>query len=110
VDLVFTQNGAGTALFHNEASKRGLRVRLRGPAGNPLGIGAVVRAIRNGDRGPSQTVTAGGGYWSQPGQVQVMTGDRPETVEVRWTDGKTTRHPVPNGLDEFTAEWATTAQ
>ena len=110
MDLLITQNGAGSALFHNEASRRGIRIRLRGPTGNPLGIGAVVRAIRSGNTGPSQTVTAGGGYWSQPGQVQVLTGDRPETLEVRWSDGKTTRHPVPNGLDELTADWETKAQ
>src|SRR5262249_31448153 len=34
VDLVVTQNGAETKLFHNVRAKPGLRVKLRGPPGN----------------------------------------------------------------------------
>lgn len=109
-DVVFTQNGAGTGLFHNETAKRGIRVRLKGPLGNSLGIGAVIRPIRAGKRGPSLTITAGGGYWSQPGQVLVLTGERPEILEVRWTDGRVTNHSVPAGQSEFTADWTATTQ
>src|SRR5262249_26205378 len=43
VDLVVTQNGESTRLLHNLGAKPGLRVRLRGPATNPSGIGAVLR-------------------------------------------------------------------
>src|SRR6185436_8649642 len=39
VDLVVTQNGAETRLFHNTIAKPGLRVRLKGPSGNRKGIG-----------------------------------------------------------------------
>ena len=34
VDLVVTQHGAETKLYHNVGGKAGLRVRLKGPAGN----------------------------------------------------------------------------
>src|SRR5205823_10858972 len=43
IDLVVTQNGAETKLFHNVGAKPGLRVRLSGPPGNPAGVGAQVR-------------------------------------------------------------------
>src|SRR2546422_3466922 len=42
-DLVVSQNGAETKLYHNEHARPGLRVRLRGGARNPHGIGAVLR-------------------------------------------------------------------
>src|SRR6185436_2380345 len=43
LDLVVSQNGAATKLFHNRGAKPGLRVRLQGPQSNPDGIGAQVR-------------------------------------------------------------------
>src|SRR6185436_4134228 len=65
VDLVVTQNGAATKLYHNTRARRGLRVRLRGPSDNPLGIGAVIRLKLAGGFGPAREVHAGSGYWSQ---------------------------------------------
>src|SRR6185436_16845405 len=41
IDLVVTQNGAATKLFHNVGAKPGLRVRLAGPQENPSGVGAT---------------------------------------------------------------------
>src|SRR5437016_9902649 len=65
VDLVVTQNGAETKLYRNTGGKPGLRVRLKGPVGNPTGVGAVAR-LRFADRyGPAREVHAGSGYWSQ---------------------------------------------
>jgi hypothetical protein len=57
IDLVVTQNGAETKLFHNVGAKPGLRVRLKGPSGNPHGIGAQLRLVcgqvaRAGQGGP----------------------------------------------------------
>ncbi len=61
VDLVVTQNGAETKLYHNTSGKPGLRVRLKGPVGNPTGVGAVVR-LNFGDRyGPAREIHAGSG-------------------------------------------------
>src|SRR5205814_1158036 len=91
VDLVVTQNGAQTKLYHNVGAKPGLRVRLRGPAGNPNGIGAQLR-LKFGQRlGPVREIHAGSGYWSQDSVLQVLgTPEPPTQLEVRWPGGKVT--------------------
>jgi hypothetical protein len=96
VDLVVTQNGAETKLYRNREAKAGLRVRLKGPAGNPTGAGATMR-IESEDRlGPAREIHAGSGYWSQDSAVQVMTVSKPPTqIHVRWPGGKNTTSPVP---------------
>src|SRR5438477_175137 len=100
VDLVVGQNGAETKLYHNVGAKPGLRVRLVGPAGNPTGVGAVVR-LRFGERwGPAREVHAGSGYWSQDSAVQVLgTPDSPTALWVRWPGGKTQQVEVPPGAN-----------
>jgi hypothetical protein len=72
VDLAVAQNGAETRLFRNLAAKPGLRVRLEGPAGNPCGIGAVLRLRCGGKLGPARELHAGSGYWSQDSSIQVL--------------------------------------
>lgn len=98
IDLAVSQNGAATKLFRNERATPGLRVRLRGPAGNLNGIGAV---LRWGD-GPARELHAGSGYWSQNSAVTVLA--RPTTpakLAVRWPGGKTTVSDVPSGANEI---------
>jgi hypothetical protein len=103
VDLVVGQNAAETKLYHNVAAKPGLRVRLAGPAGNPTGVGAVLR-LRYGERwGPAREVHAGSGYWSQDSAVQVMaTPESPTAVWVRWPGGKTQEVQISPGVREIT--------
>jgi hypothetical protein len=105
VDLVVTQNGTETKLFHNVGAKPGLRVRLKGPPGNPQAIGAVVR-LKSGDRlGPAREIHAGSGYWSQDGAVQVLASETgADHVWVRWPGGKTTTHPISASAREVTLE------
>jgi len=88
VDLVVTQNGAETRLYHNIGAKPGLRVRLVGPSGNPQAIGACAR-LKFGERfGPAREIHAGSGYWSQDSAVQVMGfADQPDGSWVRWPGG-----------------------
>jgi hypothetical protein len=106
VDLVVSQNGAETKLYHNERASPGLRVRLQGPAGNPRGIGAVLRLEYGGGggearKGPAREVHGGSGYWSLDGAVQVLGLDGAGTViAVQWPGGKTTETPVPRGARE----------
>ena len=101
VDLVVTQNGAQTRLFHNVSAKPGLRVKLAGPAGNPLGIGAVVRLDYGNHLGPAREIRAGSGYWSQDGAVQVMgCRQAPTRIWVRWPGGKVTTVDVQPGASE----------
>jgi hypothetical protein len=102
VDLVVTQNGNLTRLFHNVGAKPGLRVRLRGPVGNPAGIGAVIRLDFGGHLGPAREVHGGSGYWSQDSPVQVLGfAEPPIGVQVRWPGGKITSQKVPPGSKEI---------
>jgi hypothetical protein len=98
IDLVVSQNGAATCLFKNVGAKPGLRLKLRGPAGNPWGIGAQVRLQSGLRRGPMREIHAGSGYWSQDSPVVVMGYSAfPEKVEVIWPGGKSWVYPLPSG-------------
>jgi hypothetical protein len=101
-DLVVTQNGAETRLFRNARAQPGLRIRLRGPAGNPHGIGARLRLVRDGRMGPMRELHAGSGYWSQDSVVPVMGGATfPQQVWVGWPNGRTNLVDVPPGTREL---------
>ena len=105
VDLVVSQNGAESKLYHNTGAKPGLRVRLAGPPGNPNGIGAVLRAGSGGKLGPAREIHAGSGYWSQDSAVQVVCGSAPlEKIEIRWPGGRVTSSAVPAGARELTVD------
>jgi len=105
VDLVVTQNGAETKLYHNVGAKPGLRVRLQGPAGNPAGIGAQVGLIYGERAGPVREIHAGSGYWSQDSAVQVLGTPQPPTqIWVRWPGGKSTTSALPQGVKEISVD------
>jgi enediyne biosynthesis protein E4 len=105
VDLVVTQNGAPTKLYHNIGAAPGLRVRLKGPPGNPSGIGAVLRLQFKDRQGPAREIHAGSGYWSQDSLVQVMsTPSTPESLWVRWPGGRVTTTPIPANAREVTVD------
>ena len=102
VDLVVTQNGNATKLFHNVGAKPGLRVRLKGGPGNPTGVGAQMRLIYGERKGPAREIHAGSGYWSQDGAVEVLgTPQAPTQLWVRWAGGRTTTNSVPAGAREI---------
>ena len=105
VDLVVAQNGAPTKLFRNVAGRPGLRVRVKGAAGNLNGIGAVVR-LGFGERlGPVREIHAGSGYWSQDSSVQVIgASEIPTQVWVRWPGGKISRSSIPPGAREISID------
>jgi len=101
LDLAVSQNAAATRLFRNRGAKPGLRVRLRGPALNPDGVGARIRIVYGERMGPVREIHAGSGYWSQDGAVQVFgLSGTPTAVWVRWPDGVEVRAPVPAGAKE----------
>jgi len=105
VDLAVSQNGAETKLYHNEHARPGLRVRLIGPRGNPHAIGAVLRIVYDGSRGPAREVHGGSGYWSQNGAVQVLgleQGKRPAALWVRWPGGRESAEPLVAGRRDVT--------
>ncbi len=100
LDLVVGQNRAETKLFHNETARPGLRVRVRGGAGNVSGVGAVLRR----GSGPAHEIHAGSGYWSQDSATVVLTGVTNQ-LSIRWPGGKTTQHQIPAGERELTVNF-----
>ena len=100
-DLVVSQNGAETKLYHNDHAKPGLRVRLIGPPQNPRAIGAMIRLGYRDRLGPAREIHGGSGYWSLDGAIQVMGLDGQATkVWVRWPDGSESETPLPPGGEE----------
>lgn len=103
LDIAVTQNGEETRLFRNVAGAPGIRVRLVGPAGNPHGIGAVMR-LRYGDRaGPVREIQSGSGYWSQNGAIQVLgRSGTPTALWIRWPGGAEQTVPLSPDQREVT--------
>ena len=101
VDLAVSQNGGQTRLYHNVGARPGLRVRLKGPAGNPTGVGAVLRLEYGGRPGPARAIHGGSGCLSQDSAVQVLGMSGPPTgLWVRWPGGKETSVKLPAGARE----------
>lgn len=101
-DLVVTQNGAATRLFHNRQARPGLRVRLQGPPGNPTGIGALVRLGPGPAFGPAREIHAGAGYWSQDSAVIVLSrAEGAAQIWVRWPGGATNTAAIPDAAREI---------
>jgi hypothetical protein len=100
VDLVVSQNGAATKLLHNRGAKPGLRIALRGPPGNPSGVGALIRLGDGaGAWGPAREIHAGSGYWSQDSATQVLarpTNSSQLQIHIRWPGGRLTQTAVPS--------------
>ena len=89
LDLAVSENGAGTRLFRNLGARPGLRVRVVGSAGNPVGIGTQLRLQYGKNAGPVREIQAGSGYWSENGAIQVFgRAGEPTTLWVRWPGGR----------------------
>ncbi len=99
-DWVDTQTGANARLFRNAGGQAGLRVRLRGPAGNPLGLGAVIQRLGPGGTGPVRELRAASGYGSVDSAEAVLSGAG-ASVRVRWPGGRVTETQVPAGVNEL---------
>lgn len=105
LDLVDTQNGGETKLYHNVGAKPGLRVRLIGAGENPWGIGAALRLENDALKGPVHEIHGGAGYLSQDGLVQVLyLNGEAKRVWVRWPGGRETVSALPNGAHEVRIE------
>jgi hypothetical protein len=97
-DLALSQNGGRARVLRCDragaaSAHRFLRLRLRGPAGNPAALGAVVRATVAG-RTIERTVRTGSSYLSQSETSLVLglgASASVEQLEVLWPDGRTTR-------------------
>jgi hypothetical protein len=101
IDLAVAQNGASTKLYRNRQAKPGLRLRLKGPAGNPNAMGAVIRQFKDTAVGPAREIHAGGGYWSQDSPTLVFTSaSLIANLWVRWPGGKEMTYAIPAGAQE----------
>lgn len=100
-DLAVTQNGTQTKLYQNARAQPGLRVRLDGPAGNPHGVGAVLRLVTDTRTGPAREIHAGSGYWSQDSVVQILAAPSSSAqLLIRWPGGNTVMAEIPQGARE----------
>jgi len=99
LDLAVTQHGERTRLFHNQASQRCLRVRLRGPEQNSAGIGAVIRPRHGATWGSAREIHGGSGYWSQDGFTQLFGGEKITEIEVLWPGGSKTISKVGDAAE-----------
>jgi hypothetical protein len=78
-----------------------LRVRLKGPAGNPQAVGARLRLFFGERAGPAREIHAGSGYWSQDSAIQVLgTAESPTSIQVRWPGGRVTTSALPEDAKE----------
>jgi hypothetical protein len=107
VDLAVSQNSAATQLYLNQRARRGLRVVLRGPPGNPDAVGAQMRVgYAAGRAGPTRSVHGGSGYWSQDGATQVLgCAESPVTLWIRWPGGQEQTVPLDNQTWDVRVEY-----
>jgi len=89
------------------AGARPWRVRLKGPSANPTAIGArLVLTLADGTTRTAE-IGAGSGYYSQSSPIAFFgLRTAPRSLEVRWPDGRTSRHELPEssaGMVEIAA-------
>ncbi len=99
-DFVVTRNNGAMLAFRNGHvdGRHSLRVALRGPAGNPTGIGARISAVHADGAVEIAEVSAGSGYYSQSSAACFFGGTATNPirqVRVRWPSGATTETFVP---------------
>jgi len=105
--FLVTRNNDTTLAFRNRvaAGRHFLRVRLRGPAGNPTAIGARVTAVHADGSTQTCEVAAGSGYASQSTATSFFgfpDGNPVRTLRVRWPSGADTEAGVPAGTTDLT--------
>ncbi|MBM3824311.1 MAG: hypothetical protein FJ404_15730 [Verrucomicrobia bacterium] len=104
-DLAITRYRGLTQLVANRRGRPGFRVRLSGPAGNPLGIGACLRLDFGGKLGPARGVHAGSGCLSQDSATLILASPRdPTGLSIRWPGGKETWTSLSPGTREVTVD------
>jgi len=103
LDVLVTNGDGAPLLLHNETEPVGhwLGVRLRGPAPNRDGIGAVVTCVLPDGARQRRWITTGGSYLSAQAPIAHFGLGRHAggvAIRVRWPDGRegTTR---PEGVD-----------
>ncbi|HTL68771.1 MAG TPA: FG-GAP-like repeat-containing protein [Lacunisphaera sp.] len=98
-DFVVSRNNDTVLVFRNRGvpGRHELRVSLRGPAGNPTAVGAVVTLVLADGSTQTGEIEAGAGYYSQSAAACFFgypEGNGPVRLHVRWPSGATTEHTV----------------
>ncbi len=100
--LVVSRNSGTLLAFRNTgaAGRRSFCVVLRGPPGNPTGVGARITVVGSDGSRETAEVTAGSGYYSQSSPARFFgypDGSPPRSVRVRWPGGAESEQPFPAG-------------
>lgn len=102
-DFLVTQNQGPLLAFQNRGvtARHTLRISLRGPPGNPFGIGARVSLEQTDGAVQTAEIHAGSGYFSQSSPdcfFGYPDATPPKTVQVQWPSGSITHHEIPSGV------------
>jgi len=101
-DFLVSRNNDETLAFRNNgvAGRKSVRITLRGPVGNPTGVGARITVELADGTELTDEVYAGSGYYSQSTAAcffGYQDANPPRQVQVRWPAGTTTQHPFSPG-------------
>ena len=101
-DFLVSRNNDDVLAFRNNgvAGRKSVSIRLRGPAGNPTGVGARITVELTDGSTRNSEVYAGSGYYSQSTAACFFgysDANPPRQVRVRWPLGMATQHPFPPG-------------
>jgi hypothetical protein len=94
-----SRKSGGAVAYRNRGlpDRHSLAVRLRGPEGNPGGIGArVAFSLTDGTTQTAEVWTVAGCFFGYTGSVS------PQQLRVRWSDGRITETPVGAGAKSMT--------
>jgi enediyne biosynthesis protein E4 len=100
-DLVMGLNSAPVRVLLNSAQPGGgtsVSVRLKGKAGNPSAIGALVTLTTSDGKSQTAEVQAGSGYLSQGSSALAFglpAGTTVKALAVRWPGGQKAAYPKP---------------
>jgi hypothetical protein len=101
-DFLVTRNDDATLAYRNGgvAGRRSLSVLLRGPSGNPTGVGARITVRMRDGSTQCGEVYAGSGYCAQSAPqcfFGYVASNEPRRIDVRWPSGISSTHDVlPN--------------
>ena len=106
-DFLVSRNNSTTLAFHNNgvAGRHSLRIRLRGPAGNPTAVGARITVELTDGSSQTSEVCAGSGYYSQSAAACFFgypDYNPPKNIRVRWPSGVITEHGFPPDSSSLT--------
>ncbi len=99
-DFAVSRNNGTSLVFRNKGvtHRHSLRVSLRGAAGNPTAVGALLTLMLADGSSESGEIEAGSGYYSQSVAACFFgypDSNPPRSIRVRWPSGAVTEHPVP---------------